>query len=101
MIASPRLGKKALPKTSRALQRPVAWRDVLGALQDDGTRSSVLASCREAGFKADDFGEVKPRQHMVEILIRTEDFLEVVHPGRKTERAAIQAVRRRLEEVCL
>ncbi len=84
-------------KTPRRLGPPLAWREVLGALQQDETRQAVVALYRQSGFQADDFGGRKARVAMVEILVSTEDALELEHPGRRVERDAIKAVRRRLE----
>jgi hypothetical protein len=46
MADSRNQGKQATPETAHAPARPIAWRDVLRALQADETRAAVLAGYR-------------------------------------------------------
>jgi len=78
--------------------RDVMWPEVLRCLQDDETRSYAIGAFRSGGFDADSFAtKTRTREGLCEALVQAEDRLEQLYPGRKTERQAIQAVRRRLE----
>jgi hypothetical protein len=77
----------------------VAWPDVLRAVQSAKARERALVRYRTAGFTPDDFAAKRAaREAMADALTRTEDDLEL-NPGRDAQatRAAIRAVRRRLE----
>lgn len=80
-----------------SLGTPIGWPDVLRAIQSDGARQHALALYRAAGFGPDDFARGRgARSAMTDALTRTEDYLE--QRNAHAERAAIRAVRRRLEE---
>lgn len=61
-------------------------------------RSYALDQIRDRGFSADSFGtKRKMRELVAAALTRTEDWLELSHPG-WGERSTIRDVRRRLEQ---
>jgi hypothetical protein len=98
MADSRNQGKQATPETAHAPARPIAWRDVLRALQADETRAAVMADYRGKGHRPDDFSSGRrAREAMAEALIRAEDHLELAHPRRLDERAALRSVRAPLE----
>jgi hypothetical protein len=88
----PRIGRKRN-------ETGVEWRDVLRVLSSDETRAAVLARYRAAGFTPDDFATSGlARDAMADALTRAEDVLELQAGSvRAAMRAAIRAVRRRLE----
>lgn len=97
-VASRHIEKTTVGKAARTLGTPIAWVDVLRCLQSDRARSGATIAYRAAGFSADDFANVrKAREAMADALTRTEDDLEMAGPRAQAERAAIRAVRRRLE----
>lgn len=71
--------------------------DVLRVLPDPETRSLALSRFRDRGFSLDSFSRPAARAAMAEALTRAEDWLELDHPRRTGERAAIRRVRRALE----
>ena len=95
-VPAPHRGKTAPRRAAGAPGRPIAWREVLGALPGDDTRTAALARYRAAGYTADGFATRRQaRLAMVEALVATEDALEPTR--RQMERDALRAVRRRLE----
>ena len=77
----------------------LAWPGVLRVIQGDWARSFVLARFREAGFNGDQWAERKAREFLAGLLTAAEDAVELRSraPAVAAERAAIRAVRRRLE----
>ncbi len=76
--------------------KPVSWRQVVGVLPDDETRSYAVTSLRDAGFSLDSFAaKTKARETVAEALVRIEDRLEASH--KNAARLKIQKVRRSLE----
>lgn len=96
---SPHPEKTGSRKRQPAPGRPIAWRDVLAALQNDRARSEALTRYRAAEFTPDEFEHLRAaREAMTDALVRAEDSLELRSNGRMTrERLAMQAARRRLE----
>jgi hypothetical protein len=116
LTAARDIEKTAVRKPTASPGRPIAWRDVVGCLPDDATRSYALSLYRDAGFFPDDIGVIDgargaaarrrrlARESLADALARTEDWLEyreVDFPRRahlyRAERDAIRVVRRRLE----
>ena len=78
--------------------RKVLWRQVIGALASDQTRSWFVGRLRESRFDADSFAtKTRARAFVASTLTALEDRLELTAP-RSKERNAIRTVRRRLEE---
>lgn len=92
-------GSRRIEKTrganrADAAGRPIEWRDVLGCLPTDETRSYVTGRLREAGFSVDSFKRVRgARETVADALTRIEDRGELSG----TRRDALKSVRRRLE----
>jgi hypothetical protein len=85
-------------KAGASAWRPIGWRDVLGAVQRDETRSWLTDRFRDSGFTADSFAsQRKAREAVADCLTRLEDWIGNEHPGWKADLAGIKAVRRRLE----
>ena len=107
MSTAPTPLREALPTVVhgrvQAPGQPIAWPDVLQAMPEDETRSYAFRRVRDAGFSAVSFGLKtnarwrRAREATADALTRTEDWLELTHPRRAADRAALQAVRRRLE----
>ncbi len=94
----PCVEKPRVKKTARAVERPIAWGMLLGAIEDEKTRAAFSCQFRAAGFTPDDFGHKRPsRLAALEAFVAAEDAFELAHPFKRRERAAMQAVRRRLE----
>ncbi len=95
---SPRPAKAGVRKLVAPSGRPIAYRDVLRALERDEARQRTLAAYRSGGFTADEFHRlVGARSAMVEALVSIEDWVEAEHPAWRTDRVALRDVRRRLE----
>jgi hypothetical protein len=74
------------------------WNAILAAVTRDDVRARVLGRYRSAGFTPDDFHRsAKARACMADCLTRCEDHLELEHPRRAADRAALAVLRRRLE----
>jgi len=88
-------------RTSTAERRArLQWPDVLRAVPSPKTRERALDAYRAAGFTPDDFAAKRAaREAMADALSRTEQWLELApeNASRAAGRAAIRAVRRRLE----
>lgn len=70
-----------------------------GALSKDlppRVRPEVVTRFREAGGDFARWSRLD-REHLADALTRTEDWLELEHPNRHADRAALKAARRRLE----
>ena len=91
--------KTGTRKAMASPERPIAWRDILGAVQGDDARQDVLSRYRAAGFTPDDFSRlIAARQAACDALTYAEHALELRSHGRMTtERLAMMTVRRRLE----
>jgi hypothetical protein len=99
MTLTPNSRKRAARVSSAPAKRRLAWPEVLRVIQGDWARSFVLARFREAGFSGDSWADRKSREFMAGLLSAAEDTLELRAQGHviAAERAAIRALRRRLE----
>jgi len=76
---------------------PIAWSDVLRAVESDETRQRIVERYRSAGFTLDQFATVRrAREAMSDAITRAEDWLELEKPT-AGDRTRLKAVRRRLE----
>lgn len=80
-----------MPKKNPApVKTRFTWREVVRAIPDPETRSSVSAKYKEAGFSMDEFEHSKTAQKaLLKLLIRLEDAEERIrkeHPARKFRR---------------
>lgn len=90
--------KTAVGNHAKPGKPAIRWPDVLRSLERDAVRCQALERYRAGGYTPDDFGRLAAaRAAMADALARTEDWLELEHPRRLPERAAIAAVRRLLE----
>mgnify|MGYP001274506666 CR=1 FL=1 len=78
--------------------RKITWEQVFATLDSEPTRKLVLERIREKGQSWSDFATSRPTKEVVaDALTIAEDWLEMEHPTRRFERAAIRRVRRILE----
>jgi hypothetical protein len=95
---SPTSTKTASAAKPRPVGRALQWREVLRAIPSDDALSVALSRYRAGGHTPDDFATRRSaRIALATALTACEDWLESEHPGRRSERAAARAVRRRLE----
>lgn len=96
----PRSPRKTRPaQRTRAPETPVTWPEVLQAIQDTETRSSVVFGFRAAGFTPDQMSLRSAHVALADAITREEDRLEmqVDCSSRRTIRTSLRTIRRRLE----
>jgi hypothetical protein len=94
-VAAPESAPMGSPRPTTPQKRGLSWGSLSGTLTPE-IRSEVARRFREAGG---DFGRWsrRDRELIVDALVRTEDHIELEHPGRRRDRDALRAVRRVLE----
>jgi hypothetical protein len=110
-MANPAVSLPARSVKARLCGSAVTWSAVVRALFGDSERSYVAQTLRDRGFSADSFASrTEARRLVCDALTRVEDGLEhaAIDAGRsaagrtrarlKERRAAIRALRRRLEQ---
>lgn len=91
--------KTPAKKPARSVRRGRWWEMTLRAINSEETRSRVVTGYRAGGFSLDDLECQRPAQVLlVEVLTRTEDWLEGIKGARRAEeRTALRDIRRKLE----
>lgn len=94
-VAGPESVSTGSGRPTTPQKRGLSWGSLSGTLTPD-VRSEVARRFRETGG---DFGRWsrRDRELIVAALVRTEDHIELEHPGRKRDRDAHRSVRRALE----